>query len=279
MISLHTSQRFLVVVSFYEPRPMDHLERLVHALSRTPAGVDFDIVVVVNRMTTGTLALPVAVDAVKAVVNRPNEGMNIGAWDDGWRHFPDYDGYLFLQDECELKSECWLSPFVDAAGSSGVGLVGESWNTGWDRSWETMKKAVEEQRMPGHDIQGRAANRVDVYLEFMSRRGVIPGQKAGHLRSLVWFANRHTLVAMNGFLHGANFGECIAAEIAATKRVEALGLRAQQVDVRPFRYFGHQEWREGPDGRWRHGPPNALNTPPPRNSWRAVIARLRASIQ
>lgn len=272
-------QRFLVVVSFYEPRPMAPLEELVHALLRTPAGADFDIVVVVNRTTSGTLALPIPVDAVKAVLNRPNEGMNIGAWDHGWRHFPDYDGYLFLQDECELKSECWLKPFVDAAGMPGTGLIGESWNAGWDRSWEAMRVSVEGQHMPEHNLQGRAANRVDVYLEFMSRRGVATGQRAGHLRSLVWFANRHTLVAMNGFLQGANFGECIAAEIAATKCVESLGLRSLQVDVQPFRYFGHKEWRQGPDAQWRHGPQNAPKTPPLRRSWRAILARLRASIQ
>lgn len=273
------AQRFLVVVSFFEPRPMAPLEGLVHALSHTPAGADFDIVVVVNRTTSGRLALPVSIGAVTTVVDRPNQGMNIGAWDHGWRHFPEYDGYLFLQDECELKSECWLNPFVDAASAPGTGLIGESWNTGWDRSWDAMKIAVEGQRMPGHDIDGIAANRVDVYREFMSRRGVATGQKAGHLRSLVWFANRHTLVAMNGFLQGDNFGECIAAEIAATKSVEALGLRAQQVDVQPFKYFGHREWRQGPDGRWRHGAQNVLTKPRLSRSWRAVIARVRASIQ
>ena len=272
-------QRFLVVVSFYEPRPMAPLEGLVQALLHTPAGADFDIVVVVNRTTSGPLALPVPVDAVTAVVDRPNEGMNIGAWDHGWRHFLEYDGYLFLQDECELKSEGWLKPFVDAASAPGTGLVGESWNAGWDRSWDAMRIAVAGQHMPGHELHGRAANRVDVYREFMSRRGVATREKAGHLRSLVWFAHRHTLVAMNGFLQGANFGECLGAEFAATKSVEALGLRARQVDVQPFRYFGHREWCQGPDGRWRHGPQAIPNPLAAQGPWRTLLARLRAAVQ
>jgi len=272
------AQRFLVVVSFFEPRPMAPLEGLVHALLHTPAGADFDIAVVVNRTTSGSLALSVPIGAVKAVVDRPNQGMNIGAWDHGWRQFQHYDGYLFLQDECELKSEGWLKPFVDAASAPGAGLIGESWNTGWDRPWDAMKIAVEGQCMPGHEIDGKAASRVDVYREFMSRQNVAMGQKAGHLRSLVWFAQRPTLVAMNGFLQGANFGECIAAEIAATKSVEALGLRAQQVDAQPFRIFGHREWRQGSDGRWRHGAQDALVKPTRGRSWRSVVARLRASI-
>ncbi len=273
------AQRFLVVVSFYEPRPMAPLEGLVHALLHTPAGTDFDIAVVVNRTTSGSLALSLPIGAVKAVVDRPNQGMNIGAWDHGWRQFPHYDGYLFLQDECELKSEGWLKPFVDTASAPGAGLIGESWNIGWDRPWDAMRIAVEGQHMPGHEIDGKAANRVDVYQEFMSRQGVAMGQKAGHLRSLVWFAHRPTLVAMNGFLQGANFGECIAAEIAATKSVEALGLRVEQVDAQPFRIFGHREWRQGPDGRWRHGAQDALAKPPRGRSWRSVVARLRASSQ
>lgn len=180
-----TAQRFLVVISFYEPRPLLPLEELIRALSQTLAGADFDIVLIVNRTTSGEMALPFPTDAFKAIVNRPNEGMNIGAWDHGWRQFPDYQGYLFLQDECVLKSKFWLKAFVEAAKLPGAGLIGESWNSGWDRPWSAMRLTVEGQDMPEHSLQGTPANRVDVYLEYMARHGIDAGQKAGHLRSLV----------------------------------------------------------------------------------------------
>jgi hypothetical protein len=271
-------QRFLVVISFYEPRPLSYLEELVYALSHTPAGAEFDIVLIVNRTTSRDLKFPFPIDAIKAIVNRPNRGMNIGAWDHGWRKFPEYSGYLFVQDECELKSKFWLKPFVEAARMRGAGLIGESWNSGWDRPWAAMRLAVDGQNMPEHHLRGSPANRVDVYLEYMSRHGVDPGQKAGHLRSLVWFAHRNTLVTMNGFLHGTNYGECIASEIAATKQIESLGLSAMQVDVQPFRYFGHREWRQGPDGRWTHGQSNEREMSRIRSLWRRFCARLRTLI-
>ena len=83
---------------------------------------------------------------------------------------------------------------------------------------------------------------------------------------------------MNGFLHGANFGECIAAEIAATKRVEEIGLRALQVSAEPFVFFGHREWRQRPDGRWRHGQPNVPDPLTARSPWRVMLERLRTAV-
>jgi hypothetical protein len=273
------SGRYLVVISFYEARPVMPLDALVSKLLASPAGADFDLVVVVNRTSEGELVLSMGMGAAKEVVSRPNEGMNIGAWDHAWRTFPGYDGYLFLQDECELKSSPWLSPFVQAASDPSIGLVGESWNRGWDRPWDVMKMAVEGHAMPGHEIDGIAVNRVDLYLDCMRRHGVPPGPTAGHLRSLVWFARRDTLEAMGGFLCGRSYGECIAAEISASKRVEALKLRAIQVGEQPFVHFGHMEWRVGPQGHWIHGPTNAKSVAQPPTRWASILARLRAAVQ
>lgn len=248
--------RHLVVVSFYEPRGTEPLERLLTALRSTPAGAAFDVALVVNRddIAIGPLTgwRERVHQQVDAILERPNTGMNIGAWDFGWRALDAYGGYLFLQDDCILKTSDWLGAFVSAAADPSVGLVGESWNSGWDRAWPAMRKLVSKHALREHLINNRPANRVDLYLDFMRRHGVSPGERGGHLRALCWFARRDTLLAINGFLHGANYGECIAAEIAATKQVQALGLQAVQLADQPFSRFGHSDWVEMPDGRWQH---------------------------
>lgn len=249
---LKNNGRSLVVVSFFEPRSALALGALLAALRNTPAGAPFDIALVINRSSSHELTLPDWAQQADFIVGRPNEGMNIGAWDFAWRTLSDYDAYLFLQDDCVLKASNWLGAFVQASADASVGLVGESWNSGWDRPWATMKKSVSRHSLREHTIDGKPVNRVDLYLDFMKRHHVNPGERAGHLRALTWFARRETLQAVSGFLHGANYGECIAAEIAATKQVEALGLKAVLVDRQPFSYFGHLDWHLTPDGRWQH---------------------------
>ncbi|WP_341909253.1 hypothetical protein [Polaromonas sp. YR568] len=251
-----STRRHLVVVSFYAPRPTVPLVRLLTAVRGTPAGAEFDVALVINRDNGAGAALVDWTDQVHrladVVLERPNTGMNIGAWDFGWRTLKAYDGYLFLQDDCILKATDWLNAFVKAAADPSIGLVGESWNSGWDRPWHVMRKSVAKHALREHLINNRPANRVDLYLDFMQRHGVNPGDGGGHLRALSWFARRETLLAINGFLHGANYGECIAAEIAATKQVQAIGLRAVQLAGQPFACFGHADWAQLPDGRWQH---------------------------
>lgn len=242
----------LVVVSLYEPRSLGPISNLLESLHRFEAGLPFDLAIVVNRVSNGILRMP-TFTAPMVILERLNEGMNIGAWDYGWRTLPMYRGYLFLQDECFAKRNGWLRAFDEAAAKTGIGLVGESSNTGWERGWDEMRLAQASVHMRDHLLHGRPANRVDVYLDFMRRQQIEPGEQAGHLRSLVWYATHDTLVRMDGFKHGTSYGECIAAEIAATKQVEMLGLKPIQVDSEAFCYFGHLEWKqERPSGRWRH---------------------------
>lgn len=244
--------RHLVVVSFFEPRPIEPLAALYESMGRFDAGLPYDVVVVVNRVSSGRLRLPHHGNLV-ATIERPNSGMNIGAWDHGWRAMPGYDGYLFLQDECFAKRAGWLSELVRVGNQRAVGLVGESFNDGWNRRWEVVRTAVAGSVMPGHVINGQIANRVDVYLDFLQRHGITPSERAGHLRSLVWYAGGDTLARIDGFKIGANYGECIAAEIGATKQVEAIGLSGVQVNEEPFKYFGHQDWLfDTTLSRWCH---------------------------
>jgi hypothetical protein len=237
---LTPTHRHLVLVSYYEPRTSEHLRQLLESLRSFDAGLPYDVCVVVNREGAGPLRLPV--EAPVRILERENKGMNIGAWDHGWRACPGYDGYLFLQDECYAIRPGWLAAFSSKADEERVGLVGETWNEKWRQEWDHLRKLWMPHRLPGHVIAGRPANRVDVYLDFMQRNGIPPGKDGRHLRSLVWYARRHVLEQMDGFPIGQNYGECIAAEIGVSKRVQALELKAVQVSSEPFRYFRHREW-------------------------------------
>jgi hypothetical protein len=68
----------LVVVSFYDARPLAELQPLLDDLATVPAGAAFEVLVVVNQ----TLAEPVRIDADLPgfrVLHRPNRGFNIGS--------------------------------------------------------------------------------------------------------------------------------------------------------------------------------------------------------
>src|SRR5690606_31973330 len=102
-------------------------------------------------------------------------------------------------------------------------------------------------------IDGGPAERVDSYLDFMRRNNIDPGETGRHLRSLIWFASRDTLEAIDGFPIGVNYGECIAAEIAVSRKVEALGGKVEQVAEEPFCFFRHLEFnRDYPGAPFTH---------------------------
>ncbi len=244
----------LVVVSFYDRRPTGPLVDLLQSLDQHPAGAEFDLLLVVN--STGEWRVPEALLAPgMRVLYRRNAGMNIGAWHGAWQHATDYSRYLFLQDECLAVAEGWLSAFVAGLDDPAVGLLGESYNQNWDKPWDNLRQGPGATVMPEHDIDGRPANRVDVYLDFMRRQGIDTGSRGGHLRSLAWALRGDTLRRIGGFPEGGNYGECIAAEIGVSKAVEALGLRVSQVAARPFAYFRHVEWNQDqPGGPFTHKP-------------------------
>ena len=265
----------LVVVSFYDRRPLAPLLDLLASLGKHTAGGKYSIAIVVN--STGDWRLPDAIsDEVQHVLYRNNTGMNIGAWDAGWRAFPDYDRYLFVQDECLATHAGWLAGLLDPLDDPTVGMVGESFNHNWAKPWPALRVAAGTAVMPEHEIDGTPANRVDVYLDFMRREGIEPGEMGGHLRSLIWALRRPVLEAIDGFPQGANYGECIAAEIAVSKAIEAKGLVVRQVDPRPFKWFRHIEWNQDqPGGPYTHAPVLRRQ----HEARQAEIERLRASLE
>jgi hypothetical protein len=244
---MQISQKALVVISYYDRRPIDNLLELIRSILKYPAGGEFDICVVVNMTKEESLQLPAEYSWIP-VLHRHNLGMNIGAWDHGWRRHPGYRDYLFLQDECYVIRDSWLEGYRAASERPGIGMVGESLNRAWDRSWDELRRVFGAVQMPDHWVDGKASNRIDCYLHFMRCYNVLCGQKGRHLRSVIWFFRGAVLDQIDGFLIGRNYGECIAAEIATSKKVESLGLGLAQPKDEEFFYIRHLEYNQDRPG-------------------------------
>jgi len=245
--------RPLVVVSYYDRRPLGCLLDLLKSLQQYKAGQDFEVLVVVNQ-TRETLPQLPSMPFPLAIVGRENTGMNIGAWEAGWRLMPGRSLYVFMQDECLVMRDKWLAAYAERCAESGVGLVGESLNLAWSRPWSQLRVMHAGARMPDHMIDGNPADRVDVYLECLRRWGIDAGETATHLRSLIWVATYATLSNIGGFPIGGDYGDCIAAEIAVSRKVEAAKLRVVQVREVPFYFAVHREWNQDvPGGQYLNG--------------------------
>ncbi|MGH1357256.1 MAG: hypothetical protein ACRBC3_00690 [Burkholderiaceae bacterium] len=265
--------RHAVVVSLYEARSFEPLARLFESMACYDAGLSYQLVLVVNRTSSTPLDLPFYPEM--QVLERDNTGMNIGAWDHGWRESVDFDAFLFLQDECLIQRDNWLLAF-DKAASQGAALIGESLSPGWDRPWPALRATHGKTLLREHQIDNAPANRVDVYLDVMKKAGIDPGPGGRHLRSLVWFARREWLTRIDGFPIGADFGQCIGAEIAVSKAIEAAGGVVAQVADKPFSFIRHTEWHQHTEnGPFIHGPaPDRVRQEPWTVRFRRVLRRL-----
>lgn len=235
----------LVVVSHYNAWPTDHLVALLDQLVTVPAGREFRCRVVVNQAQPKPLELPGRFAEVE-VLYRPNTGYNIGAWDHGWRAGPAYDDYLFLQEECQVLRPGWLKAFTARLANAKVGLVGESLNHAgysWRRAEYYFHKKSEPHfvdRRP--DAEGETLM-LHAVREVMAKRQIPLTGNITHLQSLVLATRREVLEAIDGFMIFNSYGYAVGAEISISKQVEALGLRVEQLGLRPFRYILHPQWR------------------------------------
>ncbi len=235
--------RTLVVVSFYDARPRQDLDALLADLASVAAGAPFEVLVVVNQTRAEPTAITAAVPGLR-VLHRPNAGYNIGAWDHGYRSAPDYDVYVFLQDECQLRRPGWLRAFLLRLQRPGVGLVGERKNPAWCAPWADIERRFAGHTLDGHQIDGAPAERLPTYRAFWQRHGVDPGARGDHLQTLMLAVRGEVLARCGGFLVGADSGDALASEIATSKRVEMLGLSVEEVGPRPFTWITHPQWRE-----------------------------------
>ncbi len=232
----------LVVVSFYDARPRQDLDALLQDLATVPAEAPFDVLVVVNQTQPTATAIASPLPNLR-VLHRPNTGYNIGAWDHGYRAAPGYSNYLFLQDECRLRRPGWLRPFVRRLLRPEVGLVGERMNPAWAASWAEIARKFAGHTLEGHQVLGAPADRLPTYRHFWARHGIALGERGDHLQTLVLAARGEVLARTDGFLLGGDYGEAIAAEIAISKRVQALGLLVEEIGPRPFTWITHAQWQ------------------------------------
>ena len=237
----------LVVISYYDRRPINPLNNLLESMREFDAGIEYSICVVVNRTTNKELKLSFN-EKPLSILYRKNTGMNIGAWDHAWRSKPEFDSFLFLQDECYITKNNWLAEFKTKANERSVGLVGESMNKNWDHSWLELRKLQKDVKLREHEQNGVEINRVDLYQQFLADQNIPVGATGRHLRSLIWFATKETLESIDGFPIGKNYGECIAAEIGVSKKVEAAGLQIVQVRDNSFHFIRHIEWNQASTG-------------------------------
>lgn len=214
----------LVVVCFYDARPVGPLLDLLRQLRAVPAGASFDVRVVVNSVSGTPLALPEEFAGVE-VMMRPNQGFNIGAWQAAWQAGPAYPFYLFLQDECVILREGWLRAFIDCAARPHSGFIGE-WevlNFTWrrlDRGWAQIGQSFEMLRRDA---------------------GVPAGIAPLYLQTVVIGARREVLERSGGFVTGEDKATAVAGEILSSVRLRSLGYSNRQVGFYPFTQVGHPQ--------------------------------------
>lgn len=231
----------LVVVAHDAGRPVEPLVRLLDSAAAHPAGCGYAVRIVVSRDGRERLDLPARHRGLE-VVYRETVGGTIGAWEAGWRAGPPHAGYLFMRDDCVVVRGNWVGAFAAAASAPGVGLVGECLSPDWDAPWPVLAEKFRGHELREHTIDGRPAERVACYLDFMRRRGIPPGPRGDHLQALVLFATRAVLERVSGFPACRGYGETVGAEIGTSKIVQAVGLRLVQVEPAPFTHIEQPQW-------------------------------------
>jgi len=226
----------LIVISHYAKRGDFHLKRLLSEVSR----VTKSILVVINSDFVNCESEEIF-EGYSTLV-RPNLGMNIGGWNAAFHRYPNYGYYIFLQDECSLLRHDFLDAYKRKLNNPNIGIVGESINFKWDKSWRDM--LLSPLNYSTDIVLGsRKISRVENYVNLLHTWKIEPGFGGRHLRALVWGIKGETLIRLEGFPIGETKEQCIASEIAVSKKIEQLGLRVCQMDENPFTFFRHEEWR------------------------------------
>lgn len=227
----------LVVVSHYNARGKEDLQALLNQLEPLAPNI---LVVINDDNHQGPAEFLSGMQT--PCLRRTNTGMNIGGWNEAFQQRPDFEHYIFLQDECHIVANDFLSAYVERLKEPEIGMIGESLSPQWNRPWAEIASSnlnYPVQITPGSPAMMRTA----FYLACLHNWGISPGITGAHLRALVWAFRRATLQRIKAFPIGRTKEECIAAEIATSKWVEQHGGRIAQVGSKPFQYIQHKEWR------------------------------------
>lgn len=237
--------KLTVVISNYQPRGSKLAESLIREIKPYVS----QIIVVQNIDHQDCVAVETQSDLT--VIKRPNTGMNIGAWSEAIPFCIDGNNTLFLQDECRLVDASFFEAYTRLLAKPEMGMVGETINPNWDKSWEDIYTSNVNYRVP---LSGSlTSSRLDYYRYCFRKWKVPPGNTGRHLRALAWGFPFTVLEKLGRFPIGQNKEQCIAAEIAVSLKVSSLGFHITQSADKPFTYFEHIEWQK--DGSGKHSEP------------------------
>ncbi len=223
----------IFLISYYKCRQKKYLENLISQLAKFKCQIG----VIVNDDKVNKLSL----EKIKNVfyLTRKNTGMNIGAWDEGYRYFNDYENYFFFQDECFIKKLSFFENYLLFLSQKNAGMIGESINLKWSNSWEKMIYSPLNYNI---NINKTKIDRVSYYKKQILDWGIPITDTPIHLRSLNIALKKNILDKINGFNIGYFREQCIASEIAISKKIENLNLKICQSHKDPFYFIGHLEW-------------------------------------
>jgi len=223
----------IFIISYYEGRQKKYLKNLINQLNK----LECQIGVIIND----DKAIELSLDKVNNVfyLTRKNIGMNIGAWDEGFRYFNDYENYFFFQDECFIRKLSFFENYLLYLSKKNSGIIGESINLKWSESWEKMIYSPLNYKININKIN---IDRVSYYKKQLLDWGIPINTTPVHLRSLNIAIKKSVLDQINGFNIGYFKEQCIASEIAISKKIENLNLEIVQSHKEPFYFIGHLEW-------------------------------------
>ena len=228
--------RVAVVISTWDGNPSDYIFSLVDSLNRYNAGVPYDLYLCANGES---YRLPQNLSNIfKKLLVRENTSFNLGAWDYAWRILPQYDNYLFMQDDCYIKKNNWLKDFIQCFNSiEKCGLVGEYLNKSWDMPWTELTGSDSKKK-----VSKKKRERAEFYIETLRKWGIPKSETASHLTSVVHFASRKILEEVDGYIITNDYNEAIAAEIAFSKKIQNKGYEIVQIGKRRHSRIGHRQW-------------------------------------